>query len=201
MLVLHRGADGEVGAWQVALTAPSAVGMTHAMVLPGPTDEQAQRVASLGHLQLFATSPVFPGALLPDGVPAVPVTALAERLREATHDLESRTVAAIDEYEERVKRRGLVRPVGARLEVPLEPAARDSTAGATLTYAILVRARWQEWIEAERNRLRRICHPKTGATPYVMPPELSHPEFRAFPPQVYDGTVLVPSQTPVGIPS
>lgn len=123
---------------------------------------------------------------------------IAEDLRSATDALQQEIVAAISSYEKR-KRTELVRPHWA----PRHPADLDTApsdlVGRTLADANLIKARWQEWLDTEMQRVRRSRHPRTGDSPYVMPAELSMPTIRSLPPTLGSGDLVVPTQPVVDL--
>lgn len=130
------------------------------------------------------------GGVKVDGV----VINVGDRLTSATEDLRRQVDEAITEHEER-QRSKLVRPDW----LPVSPTVLEVPQGAdlvtkTLTHANFLKARWQEWLNTEKHRVRRSRSPVTGETPYIMPSALSQLVVRALPIDLGAGHIVIPLQ-------
>lgn len=96
-------------------------------------------------------------------------------------------LAAVDLYAEDPRHKNVVRPEFAPLpprEAP-EPVENTATQRALSTANWLAKV-WAQWLDAEDERCRRTAKPRTGATPWMMPPELNSPEIALLPDNLAD---------------
>lgn len=99
---------------------------------------------------------------------------------DATAALHAHILTAIAAYKRKMRNTNLAIPDMPPAR-PYAPATDDTPTGRALTTANHLRRLWRDWLEMERERLRRTTHPRTGETPWMMPEELNMPNVRALP--------------------
>jgi hypothetical protein len=187
MAVVHRESS-KLAVWCLAMTGPSSVEAVNAVVLDA---DECARVEGILHRQVVV------GRVedMPEGLPARSVRSVddvVEALRAATDELRQEIVAAIASHDKRNRTR-LVRPDWVCRQPGELGALPTDLARRTLAQANLVKARWQEWLDAEKQRLRRSRSPRTGESPYIMPAELSMLNARPLPPSLGVDDLVVPT--------
>lgn len=187
--VVHQE-DDSVAIWCLGMNGPSSVDAVNAVVVPV---EDIPRIEAALHRQMvIAVDPED----LPDGLsgdrPRL-VQDVIDVLDSATGDLQRDILDAIAAHE-KAKRTTLVRPEWVRRQPTETVALAMDSAHPTLAHANLVKARWQEWLDTEKQRVRRSRSPRTGETPYIMPAELSMPAVRPLPAALGAGDMAVPTQ-------
>jgi hypothetical protein len=107
-----------------------------------------------------------------------------DELMELTAAHQERICQAIRAYSQR-NRAKLVLP--KFLPTPILAAAeRDAPQFRALAVANYVGAVWETWLFTDEQRHRRTVTPRSGKTPWIMPPELNSPTIAAFPPEFAD---------------
>lgn len=188
-MVIVRKEDGKVAVWCLAMTGPSSVDAVNAVV--ADVDDLPTITAVLHRQVVVGAGGAVPEELSGDHILSTDDVAAA--LDAATSDLQQEILAAISAHEDR-KRTRLVRPDWVRRPPTELGAVPTDLVRSTLAHANLLKARWQEWLDTEKQRLRRSRNPRTGETPHIMPEELSMPAVRPLPPALDVGDLAVPTQ-------
>lgn len=161
--------------WLTSQTGPAMVEHSNAVALDQTSsDFERTLVSLLARRQVLLT----PGSST-DTMPAVHFDDLT-LFSDATAALHADVLKAIAAYKRKTR--------NANLAIPDMPPARayvratdDTPPSRALATANHLRRLWRDWLEMERERLRRTTHPRTGETPWMMPEELNMPQVRALP--------------------
>jgi len=172
-----------VAVWLVSRTDPAEASSTNAVVLD-PTDENAHsKVHALTRDRVVVATPGsdLSGLPIDGGHPAT----LVEEFIEATRAHQQAIVDAVRSYTAARKGQKLVEPA-----FPAEPELPDDWPATcqdrALELAQVVSRIWKNWLVSDGERLRRTTQPRTGKSPWIMPPELNQQELLALPPALAD---------------
>lgn len=182
----HPGA-AQWAVWLTSRTGTAMVDHTNAVVLDrAAPDFESTFNNLLTERYVLLTD----GSSIGDKRPAANFDGLS-LLEERTTALHAEILSAIAAYKHKTRNANLAVPdaVPART---FTPATTDTPSERALASANYLRRVWRDWLEMERERVRRTTHPRTGDTPWMMPAELNEPDIRALPSEVislFTGTV------------
>ncbi|MDO5067997.1 MAG: hypothetical protein Q4D96_12020 [Propionibacteriaceae bacterium] len=177
----HPG--GPVAVWLVSRTEPAEASSTNAVVIETDDPELQRKVHGLTRDRVVVLTPGSSAEGLPiDGAHEVDLLA---RLTDATRTHQEAIIAAIRAHAASRKGQKLVEPTfPATPEVPAEwPQSPELRA---LQLARWLGRVWTTWLVGDGERLRRTTQPRTGITPWIMPPELNQPDLLELPPALSD---------------
>lgn len=184
----YAASNGTVMLWLVSRTSTAEATNTNAVVVNLETDPNAEtKIASLLHnrVVVFTGEDHFP---LPVSVRTSVYTDLLRVWRECCSELDDSILKAIDAYVDQNPNAKLVRPELSPPDIHNNLDSLDQVQRA-LTVANNLRKVWTHWLSLEQERSRRTIQPKTGASPWIMPVDLSDPNISEVPAAIFSNRV------------
>lgn len=183
--------SGEIAIWLTTRTTSSMADHTNAVVLPRNGDRTHDVYTAMTADRIVLLTP---GTEL-DCDPAPMTFDSLDRFADATQRLYDDVVAAITAYGKRTRSPNLVTPPRPEPRTYIEPPEDIAPARALATANYLSRL-WRDWLQIEEERRRRTVTPRTGETPWMMPPELNSPAVAEIPSAVSERFAPVPLYVP-----
>lgn len=166
----NGGSTGVTVVWLTSRVQPNRAEHTNAVTLYAADEDCENKFQALVADRLLVLTQ---GSIAPEWLPSAKTVEAIDGWVEYTAARQDQICAAIA-----MRSTNLVQPT-----FPTRPSMDDINISVeladqvkrTLITATYVARTWTAWLETEQQRLKRTVDPKTGATPWIMPANLSGP--------------------------